>query len=65
VQGRGFDGLPDDVTSAFNGALVRSLEIDELRRALRVATGCLLNEIRHSDPALVIDLEGPLTELGG
>jgi hypothetical protein len=63
VQGRGFDGLPDGVKSSFEGALVRSPDIEELRRAFRVATGCLLNEIRHADPGLAIDLEGPLTEL--
>jgi hypothetical protein len=63
VQGRGFDGLPDSVKSAFAGALVRSLELDELRRAFSAAANCLLNEVRHSDPALAIALEGPLTEL--
>ena len=65
VQGRGFDGLPDGVKSAFDYALVRSLEVDELKRAFRAAASCLLNEVRHSDPVLAIDLKGPLTELSG
>jgi predicted nucleotidyltransferase len=63
VQGRGFDKLPRKVTAAFEGALVRSLDIDELRRAFRVATRCLLEEVRHSDPTLAGRLDGPLTEL--
>ena len=63
VQGRGFDGLPPDVRSNFESALVRSIDTHELKRAFRVAAACLLSEIRHSDPALAIRLEGPLTEL--
>ena len=63
AQGRGFDRLPREVTALFEGALVRSLDIDELRRAFRVATRCLLEEVRHSDPALAGRLDGPLTEL--
>jgi hypothetical protein len=53
------------VKSAFEDALVRSLEVDELKWAFRAAASCLLNEVRHSDPALAIDLKGPLTELSG
>ncbi|HEY8816296.1 MAG TPA: nucleotidyltransferase domain-containing protein [Candidatus Dormibacteraeota bacterium] len=63
VQGRGFDNLPEAVRSTFEDALVRSLEIDELRRAFRAATVCLLNEITHTAPALATKLQGPLTEL--
>ena len=63
VQGRGFDKLPDSARSAFEPALVRSLEIDELRRAFRAATGCLLNEIRHAHPELASRVDGPVTEL--
>lgn len=65
AQGRGLDRLPADVTAAFEGALVRGLDVDELRRAFRVATDCLLSEIRHSDLELAARLEGPLTELAG
>ena len=63
IQGRGFDGLPEDVKSSFKGALVRSLEIEELRRAFQAATVCLLSEIRHTDLALAGRLEGPLSEM--
>ena len=63
VQGRGFDKLPRKVTAPLEGGLVRSLDIDELKRAFRIATRCLLEEVRHSDPALAGRLDGPLTEL--
>ena len=63
AQGRGFDGLPNSVKSEFEGALVRSLDVDELRRAFRAATHCLLLEVGRSDRGLAASLEGPLTEL--
>jgi hypothetical protein len=62
-EGRGFDGLPKDVRSSFEGAIVRSIDSHELKRALRAATGSLLIEIKHANPALAVALEGPLTEL--
>lgn len=43
-NGRGFDDLPADVRDAFKDALVRSLERDELLRALGVALAGLLRE---------------------
>ena len=43
-QGRGFDQLPAAVRDPFDGALVRSLERDELLRALAVAVTGLLRE---------------------
>ena len=43
-NGRGFDALPADVHEAFMGAFVRSLERDELLRALRSAIAGLLRE---------------------
>ena len=43
-NGRGYDALPADVRDAFAGALVRSLERDELLRALAVAIAALLRE---------------------
>jgi hypothetical protein len=62
-EGRGFDGLPQEVRSSFEGAVVRSIDTHELKRAFRVATKCLLIEIMHANPALAIALDGPLTEL--
>jgi hypothetical protein len=63
AQGRGFDPLPSNVRSSFEGALVRSIDTHELKRAFRIATECLLTEIKHANPAVAIALEGPLTEL--
>lgn len=44
LNGRGFDDLPADVRDAFVDALARSLERDELFRALRYAIAGLLRE---------------------
>src|SRR5260221_9929932 len=44
VHGRGFDDLPADVRDRFKGALVTSLERDELLRALGCAIEGLLRE---------------------
>jgi len=43
-HGRGFDDLPAEVLDAFAAALVRSLERDELFRALSSAVSALLSE---------------------
>lgn len=43
-HGRGFDALPADVRGALQDALVRSLDRDELMRALGVAIAGLLRE---------------------
>ena len=45
AYGRGFDRLPSEVLAAFNGALVRSLDRQELLRTLRVTVCGLLEEI--------------------
>jgi hypothetical protein len=63
VQGRGFDGLPDEVKSSFEGALVGSLDAVELRRAFRAAVNCLLNEVREAEPTLAARLREPLIAL--
>jgi hypothetical protein len=44
-HGRGFDDLPPDVRDSFMGALVTSLERDELLRALGYAIEGLLREV--------------------
>jgi hypothetical protein len=44
LEGRGFDDLPPDVRDAFEEGLVRSLERDELLRALAAAVAGLLRE---------------------
>jgi hypothetical protein len=43
-DGRGFDQLPAELLDSMRGALVQSLERDELLRALRVAVAGLLRE---------------------
>jgi len=62
-EGRGFDGLPKEVRASFEGAVVRSIDTHELRRAFRAVIANLLIEIKHANPALATVLEGPLTEL--
>ena len=50
--GRGFDALPPDTRNQFRGALVKSLEQDELLRALGCAIEgllCLAVEVRELD----------------
>lgn len=55
--GRGFDGLPRDIRELAQHALVRTLDRDELSRALRAATQLLLHEGRdvHEDEAQISD----------
>jgi hypothetical protein len=60
---KGVDALPPDVTAGFDGALVRFLSDEELRRALRVATQALFRELNEVDPALAEGLRSPLLEL--
>lgn len=48
--GRGFDDLPDHVREAFRGALVRSLDRDELMRALGEVIAGLLREADEVRP---------------
>ena len=62
--GRGMDRLPATVTEPLAGALVRSLEEAELRRALAVATECLIRELDASDPGLGTRLMPLLQEAG-
>jgi hypothetical protein len=63
IEGRGIDRLPRDVTAPIGGALVRSLEEAELRRAFRIANDALVHEIRLADPELASRLAEPVSEL--
>jgi predicted nucleotidyltransferase len=63
AQGRGVDRLPADVTDRVAGALVRSLEVAELRRAFGVACYALLDGITHVDVDLAHRLGPTLLEL--
>jgi len=60
---KGADALPVAVTGGLEDALVRSLEPEELRRALRVAATRLLVELAASDAVQAQRLERPIREL--
>jgi hypothetical protein len=60
--GRGFDDLPKEDLEPFAGALVRSLDRDELLRALGVAVEGLLRESDQA-PQLAAQLETQLRQL--
>lgn len=64
AYGRGVDKLPADVTDQFADTLVCSLDEPELRRALAVATMCLIAEIEKWDVALCARLKPLLQEFG-
>lgn len=62
VYGRGVDRLPVAMTNPLADALVRSLDELELRRALAVATRCLIDEVERWDDALCARLKPVLQE---
>jgi hypothetical protein len=54
--GKGFEQLPSEVRDAFERVLVRSLEPDELRRALRAGIEALLKECEvANDDARILE----------
>ena len=57
---RGVDRLPPDVTAPLETTLVRGLAPEELRRALREARRCLVDEIAQADGPLAEGLEAAL-----
>ena len=63
AQGRGTDRLPGEVTTPLLAALVKRLDADELRRALRIGVEALLAETVHIDEGLARRLQKVLTEL--
>ena len=63
VQGRGMDMLPREVTAPMVHALVRSLDVVELRRAFASACELLLVEIDAVDASLGERLSAPIREL--
>lgn len=64
VEGRSFDRLPSHVQEPLAEALVHSLTAAELRRALAVATRCLIAELEAWDSALCARLSPVLHEFG-
>ena len=65
VQGRGMDMLPREVTAPMADALVRSLDVAELRRAFAGACELLLVEVAAVDASLAARLSAPIRELAG
>jgi len=57
------DSLPPEATVAVAPALIRSLDIPELKRAFAAITQALLVETERTDPGLADRLTGPLKEL--
>ena len=57
---RGADGLPVGITAPLEETLVSAPRAGELRRALRAARQCLLEEIGRTDTALAARLERAL-----
>jgi hypothetical protein len=62
-HGRGMDLLPAEVTTQFEGSLVRQLETAELSRSFKVVMHALFNEIRCVDEELARRLREALTLL--
>ena len=60
----GADRLPAPVTDPLTDALVRSLDVLELRRALAAATRCLIRELEESDGHQSARLSPLLLEYG-
>lgn len=63
-EARGVDRLPTAVTEPLSAALVRSLDEEELRRALAAATTAFITELEARDPALCTRLKPLLQEFG-
>jgi hypothetical protein len=61
-EARGIDRLPAEVTGPVQGALVRSLDAEELRRSLGVATSCFIREVELWDAELSASLTPILRE---
>ncbi|MFD4863517.1 hypothetical protein [Streptomyces atratus] len=55
--------LPQELTASLEKTLVRSMDEEELRRALEAATISLVAELAHTDPDLAARLRPMLTEL--
>lgn len=64
LYGRGVDRLPAAVTAPLVDALVRSLDEQELRRALAAVTRCLIGELAQYDATLCARLKPILHEFG-
>ncbi len=57
------DELPEDVRASMAPALVRSLDVDELRRAFRSVCELLVLEIKAADAVLAERLSATVLDL--
>lgn len=62
-QGRGMDRLPAEVTGPLQAAVVRQLDVQEVRRAFSAAIEGLVREVRVVDEAFAGRLDAALREL--
>ena len=62
AHARGVDRLPNEVVAAYEQALVRSLDPDELRRALALTIDLFLSEVAEAKPELARRLRAPLLD---
>jgi predicted nucleotidyltransferase len=60
---RGADRLPPDIKDAVKPTLVRDVQPDELRRALRLATDALISEVGEHDTELATRLTVEFAQL--
>lgn len=63
AHAKGADHLPPEITGPVQEALVRTLDVGELWRALGAANRALLRELRHTDATVANALEKPLSQL--
>jgi hypothetical protein len=58
------DDLPADALREIEGALIGSLDVSALRRALTVTIELLIHEAEHAVPAVAARLAAPLRAIG-
>lgn len=63
LSAKGSDLLPTAITAPLERALVRSLDRDELVRALQAVSRAALGELWEADADLAARLQQPLLEL--
>jgi len=60
---KGADELPHELTAPLEPALVRSLDDDELRRALRASADAYVAELERTDAELAVQLRPMLEQV--
>lgn len=62
-MGRGIDELSSDIKKSFEDGLIRSLDVEELKRAFGCVVNLLVQEVSYVDQSLTDRLEPALIEL--